>query len=61
MGLSKLTLNHYRFVLKRSYRGRRGRGRMVVGFKLPVQSVPITTNAVRSNSTQVRCTQYNIM
>ena len=26
-----------------------GRGRMVVGFKLPMQSVPITTNIVSSN------------
>ena len=33
-----------------------GRDRMVAGFKLPVQSVPITTNVVRSNPTQVRCT-----
>jgi hypothetical protein len=29
--------------------------------QLPVQSVPITTKIVRSNPTQVRCTQYNIM
>jgi hypothetical protein len=26
-----------------------------------MQSVPITTNSVSSNPTQVRCTQYNIM
>ena len=29
--------------------GRRGRDRMVVGFILPMQSVPITTNVVGSN------------
>ena len=29
---------------------------MVDGYKLPMQSVPITTNVVRSNSTQARCT-----
>jgi hypothetical protein len=42
-------------------RGRHGRDRMVVGFKLLVQSVHITTNVVRLNPTQERCTQYNIM
>jgi hypothetical protein len=48
--------NQYNFnFYSNHYRGRRGRDRMVVGFKLPVQSVPITTN-VRSNSTQARCT-----
>jgi len=31
------------------FRGRRGRDRVVVGFRLPVQSVPITTNVLRSN------------
>ena len=36
------------------------RGRMVVG-QLPMQSVPITTNVVSSNPTQVGCTRYNIM
>jgi len=41
--------------------GRRGRYRMVVGFILHIQSVPITTKVVRSNLTQVRCTRYNIM
>ena len=40
---------------------RRGRDRMVVGFQLPVQSVPITTNIVSSNPAQTRCTWYNIM
>jgi hypothetical protein len=48
--------NQYNFnFYSNHYRGCRGRDRMVVGFKLPVQSVPITTN-VRSNSTQARCT-----
>ena len=42
-------------------RGCRGRDRMVIGFKLPVQLVPITTNVVRSNPIQARCTRYNIM
>ena len=32
--------------------GRRGRDCMVVGFKLPMQSVPITTNVVSSNLDQ---------
>jgi len=41
--------------------GRRGRGRMVVDFKLPMQSVPITPNVVSSNPTQARCIRYNIM
>ena len=41
-------------------RRRRGRDRMVVGFKLPVQSVPVTTNVVRSNPTQASCTRYNM-
>ena len=40
---------------------RRGHDRMVVGFKLPMQSVPITTNVVRSNPTQARCSRNNIM
>jgi len=41
---------------------RRDRDRMVVGFTtLPVQSVPITTNVVISNTAQARCAQYNIM
>ena len=31
---------------------RRGRDRMVVGFTIPMQSVPITTNVVSSNPTQ---------
>jgi hypothetical protein len=34
---------------------------MIVGFKLPAQSMTITTNVVRSNPTKVRCTWYNIM
>jgi hypothetical protein len=29
--------------------------------KLPIQSVPIITNVVSLNPTEVRCTQYNIM
>jgi hypothetical protein len=29
--------------------------------QLPMQSVPITTEVVSSNPTQMRCTQYNIM
>ena len=33
-------------------RSHHGRDRMVVGFKLPVQSVPITTNVVRWNPTR---------
>ena len=42
-------------------RGHCGRDRMVVGFKQPMQSVPITTNIVSWNPAQARCTQYNIM
>jgi len=34
---------------------------MVVDLQLPMQSVHITTNVVRSNSAQARCTRYNIM
>ena len=37
-------------------RGRRSRDRMVLDLQLPMQSVPITTNAVSSNPSQVRCT-----
>jgi len=33
-------------------KGRRGRDRMVVGFQLPMQLVPITTNVASSNSAQ---------
>jgi hypothetical protein len=29
--------------------------------QLPMQSVPITTNVVRSNPAQVMCTRWNIM
>ena len=29
--------------------------------QIPMQSVPITTNVVSSNSTQARCTRYNII
>ena len=36
-----------------------GRDRMVVGLKLPMQSVPITTNVVSSNLDQGEV--YNIM
>jgi hypothetical protein len=40
-------------------RGRRGRDRMVVGFK---QSVPITTSVVSSNPSQTMCTiQYYVI
>ena len=39
-------------------RSRHGRVRMV---KLPVQSVPITTNVVSMNPAQARCTRYKIM
>ena len=37
-------------------RGRRGRDHMVVGFPLPVQSVPI--NARRRQTKQAKTTQY---
>ena len=37
-------------MLKFQYKGR-----------LPMQSVPITTNVVSSNPTQASCTRYNIM
>ena len=48
--------------LLKGQQGRRGRYRMIVGHKLPVHvPVPITTNVVRSNPTQARCTRYNIM
>jgi hypothetical protein len=40
---------------------RRGLDGMVVGYKLPVQSVPITPKVVSLNPTQARCTRYNIM
>ena len=42
-------------------RGRCGHCRMVVGFKLPLKPVLITSNVVRLNTTQARCTRYNIM
>jgi len=41
-------------------RGSRGRDRMVVGFILPVQSVPFTTNLVSSNPAQSSCARYSI-
>jgi hypothetical protein len=44
-----------------SMRGHRGRDRMVVVFKRSMQSVCITTNVVRSNPTQVRCTRWYII
>jgi len=44
-----------------NFRGRCGRDRMVVGLKLPMQSVPITINVVRSNPTRARCSRYSIM
>jgi hypothetical protein len=46
-----------KFKLQKSW-GRRGRDHMVVGFKLPMQSVPITTD-VSSNLNQGKV--YNIM
>ena len=46
-----------KFKLQKSW-GRHGRDRMVVGFKLPMQSVPITTD-VSSNLNQGKV--YNIM
>ena len=36
----------------RSDRGHRGRDGMVVGFKLPMQSVPITTDVLSSSLDQ---------
>jgi len=46
----------YIIYLRLHYIGdRRGRDRVVVGFQLPVQSVPITTNIVSSNPAQTRC------
>ena len=52
--------------IKRSHfacpvRCRRDRDRMVVGLKLPMQSMPITSNVVSSNPAQSRCTRYNVM
>ena len=41
--------------------GHCGHDRMVVGFLTTYESVPITTNVVRSNPAQARCTRYNIM
>ena len=41
--------------------GRRGRDHIVVGFLIPMQSVPITTNIVSSNPAEAKCTRYNIM
>ena len=35
--------------------------RMVVGFIITLQSVPINTNIVSSNPDHVKCTRYNIM
>jgi hypothetical protein len=42
------------------FRGRRGRDRMVVGFiaTYHMESVPITSNVVRSNPDQARGTRY---
>ena len=42
-------------------KGRRGHDRLVVGLKLHMQSVPITTNVASYNPSQTRCTRYNIM
>ena len=44
---------------QRKERDHRGRDLMVVGFKLPMQSVPITTDVVSSNRAQGEV--YNIM
>jgi len=33
----------------------------LLDLKLPMQSVPTTTNIVSSTPTQARCTRYNIM
>ena len=41
--------------------GRRDHDRMVIGFTLTMQSVPITTKVVSSNLARERCTRYNIM
>ena len=40
--------------------GRRGHYHMVIGL-LHMASVPITTDFVRSNPAQTRCTRYDIM
>jgi hypothetical protein len=42
-------------------RDRHGLDHMVIGFMLPMQSVPITTNVVSPNPTQTGCTRYNII
>ena len=36
-------------------------GRDHIDLLIPMQSVPITTNVVRSNPAQMRCTEYSIM
>jgi hypothetical protein len=54
---TEIKLAENKFKLQKSW-GRRGRDRMVVGFKLPMQSVPITTD-VSSNLNQGKV--YNIM
>ena len=42
--------------------GRHCRDRKVVGLTtILMESVPITTNIVSTNSAQARCTRYNIM
>jgi hypothetical protein len=33
----------------------------LLGLQLPMHSVPITTDVVSSNPTEVGCTQYNVM
>jgi len=33
----------------------------LLDLQLPMQSVPITTNVVSSNSIQMMCTQYTIL
>ena len=43
------------------FKGCRSHDRMIVGLKLPMQSVPITTKVVSLNLANARCTQYNIM
>ena len=43
------------------YRGHRGCDRMVVGFKLPMQSVPITTDVMSSNLDQSKVYEHYVI
>ena len=63
-----MTLSYIYFVIKNkqpskqyilSVRGRRGRGRMVVGFTTTIEPMPITTDAASSNPDLGEV--YNIM